>query len=155
VGIDNYPGHSNLNGCVADATAMDNVLQRNDDGTRNWDTQLVVGASTSPAVVTRGRLRGLMSELFSSPRDTDLLFFFAGHGVQTGWGAELVTQDAAVNSMGVSMNDLLTLANASAARSVTLILDCCFSGDLGNAPNLQSDAVAEGFRLGRAVLNET
>lgn len=84
--------------------------------------------------MSRGRLRGLIGELFANARGIDLLFFFPGHGAQTGWGAELVTQDASANSMGVSMNDLLTLANSSPASSVTLILDCCFSGDLGMPP---------------------
>jgi hypothetical protein len=154
VGIDHYGGGpKDLKGCVADATAMTDILGRHSDGSRNWETKLVVGSPTS-APVSRDRLRGLIGELFANARGIDLLFFFAGHGAQTGWGAELVTRDASANSMGVSMNDLLTLANSSPASSVTLILDCCFSGDLGNAPGLQSDAVAESFRLGRALLSE-
>jgi len=35
-----------------------------------------------------------------------------------------------------------------------LILDCCFSGDVGNLPAVQAAAVAEPFRLGTAVLGE-
>ena len=66
----------------------------------------------------------------------------------------LVTQDGTSNSLGVSINDLVTLANGAPARSVTLIFDCCFSGDAGNLPGLQAAAVAEPFRLGTAVLRE-
>jgi hypothetical protein len=151
VGIDDYPTVGDLSGCVADATALEEILSRNSDGSRNWHTSSVTSDTEH---VTRDRLRGLISELFANPRNTDLLFFFAGHGGQTPWGAELVTQDATENSLGVSMNDLLTLANGSPARSVTLILDCCFSGDLGNPPGFQADAVAQSFRLDKAVLQE-
>lgn len=153
VGIDHYPRVGSLQGCVADATSMQKALNRNADGTPNWHTDLVVGTNSS-AAITREHLRSRISDLFANARNTDLLFFFSGHGAQTGWGAELVTQDATKHSMGVSMNDLLTLANASPARSVTLILDCCFSGDLGDAASLQADAVAESFRLSKTLLRE-
>jgi hypothetical protein len=99
-------------------------------------------------------LRDALGCLFDNSRDTDLLFFFAGHGGRTLWGADLVTQDATPNSLGVSMDDLMTLANDSPARSVTLILDCCFAGNLGNPPGLQAAAAADPFRLNRAVLRE-
>ena len=152
VGIDDYyPIFDNLAGCIADATAMADVLSRNSVGNREWHTSLVTSTTTS---VTRDDLRGHIAKLFANARDQDLLFFFAGHGAQTPWGAELVTQDATEHSLGVSMNDLLTLANGSPARSVTLILDCCFSGDLGNSPGLQADGVAEAFQIGRALIRE-
>jgi|tagenome__1003787_1003787.scaffolds.fasta_scaffold20950408_3 hypothetical protein len=55
---------------------------------------------------------------------------------------------------GWSMNDLVALANDSTARSVTILLDCCFSGDTGNTPGLQAADAAENFRLNRAVVRE-
>jgi len=136
---------------VADATALNDLLARNADGTPNWRTELLT-SDAGPDAVTRESLRRALAELFANPRDADLLFFFAGHGAQTPWGADLVTQDAVAHSLGVSMNDLVTLANDSPARSVTLLLDCCFSGDTGNTPGLQSAGVAESFRLEKAVL---
>lgn len=153
VGIDHYPTVGSLSGCVADATACAEVLGSHDDGAPNFRTDLIV---SRPSVedVTRDALRSAIARLFENSRDTDLLFFFAGHGGQTPWGAELAAQDATANSLGVSMNDLMTLANDSPARSVTLILDCCFSGDLGNPPGLQSSAVAEPFRLTKTLLGE-
>ncbi len=153
VGIDHYPTGGSLSGCVADATALADVLRRNDDGSPNFDVALIVG-EPGPITVSRDALRSALTHLFGNSRGTDLLFFFAGHGGQTLWGADLVTQDATENSLGVSMNDLTTLANDSPAQSVTLILDCCFSGDLGNLPGLQSAAIAEPFRLAKAVLRE-
>lgn len=153
VGIDEYPSLGLLSGCVADATALNELLARHADGTPNWRTELVT-SDAGPDAVTREELRGLLTALFANARDADLLFFFAGHGAQTPWGSDLVTQDAVAHSLGVSMNDLVTLANDSPARSVTLLLDCCFSGDTGNAPGLQSVRVAESFRLSKAVLRE-
>ncbi|WP_171058040.1 caspase family protein [Modestobacter altitudinis] len=153
VGIDHYPTVGSLTGCVADATALSHPLARHADGSPNWRTELITGKAGS-ATITRHRLRGALAALFANARDADLLFFFAGHGAQTLWGADLVTQDAAQNSLGVSMNDLVTLANDSPARSVTILLDCCFSGDTGNTPGLQAAGVAENFRLNKAVVRE-
>lgn len=153
VGIDHYPTTQSLTGCVADATALNDLLMKNDDGTPNWRTELVTADEKSSGV-TRSSLRMSLTSLFANPRDTDLLFYFAGHGAQTPWGADLVTQDAAPHNLGVSMNDLVTLANDSPARSVTILLDCCFSGDAGNAPGLQSASVVDSFRLNKAVVRE-
>jgi len=152
VGIDDYPTGSSLQGCVNDATALEAMLSCNADGSLNWETELVT--SDAGPKVTRDLLRSKLSKLFTSAQGADLLFFFAGHGGQTIWGAELVTQDASEFSLGVSMDDLINLANSSPANSVTLILDCCFSGDTANTPALQSAGVAENFRLSQAVLRE-
>src|SRR5260370_2691304 len=150
VGIDDYPS-SPLTGCVADAQGMAALLERNQDGARNFDLKV---STSDTATINRPVLRELLVELFNNARDEVVLFFFAGHGAQTPWGGELVTQDYTTNSLGVSMNDVLTLANDSSAREVILILDCCFGGDLGNVPGLQSAAVAPSFRLDRTVLRE-
>jgi hypothetical protein len=105
--------------------------------------------SPSSACLTSGIHVGLVD--FCSTREgrhdeaADPVVDLAG----TAGGADLVTQDATINSLGVSMNDLLTLANDSPARSVTILLDCCFSGDAGSPLGLQSRGVAEGFRLRR------
>lgn len=151
VGIDHYPSPDSLSGCIADAVALAEVLKTHADGRPNFSTELLVSRTDD---VTRGALRDALARLFSNAQDTDLLFFFSGHGGRTLWGADLVTQDATANSLGVSVNDLMTLANGSEARSVTLILDCCFAGDLGNVPGLQSAPVAEPFRLNKTLLRD-
>jgi hypothetical protein len=151
--VDHYPNDP-LKGCVADATAVTELLRRNADGTPNWSVNLVVSQAGNYRNVTRPLLRQHLGRLFENSRDTDLLFFFAGHGASTSWGTELVTQDAARDSLGVSMDDLVVLANNAPARSVTLILDCCFSGGAGNPAVLQEGTTAEAFRLGRTLLRE-
>ncbi|HEX6520255.1 MAG TPA: caspase family protein [Streptosporangiaceae bacterium] len=153
VGVDHYAS-APLTGCVADATAIAGLLKRNSDESPNWSVNLVTSAAGNPGLVTRSSLRGHLSRLFDNSRDCDLLFFFSGHGASTLWGTEFVTQDAHAGSLGVSMDDLLTLANNSTAHSVTLILDCCFSGAAGNPTVLQDASAASAFRLSRALLRE-
>ena len=150
VGIDDYKG-SPLTGCVADADAIAVLLERNEDGTRNYEVRK---ATSQSDVIDRGRLRTVLCELFENSRGAELLFYFAGHGAQTPWGAELVTQDYSENNLGVSMNDVISLANDSPAAEIVLILDCCFSGDLGNMPGIQPIGLSEAFAAGRAVLRE-
>lgn len=150
VGIDDYQS-SPLQGCVADAKSMATLLERHADGGVNFNVRI---ATSDKEHVDRGRLRTILRELFDNSRNAELLFYFAGHGAQTPWGAELVTQDYSSNSLGVSMNDVLTLANESPASEVVIILDCCFSGDLGNIPGLQPLGLSEAFSAGRAILRE-
>lgn len=152
VGLDAY-SFGPLTGCVADATALQESLRTNEDGSPNWQLEVLLGDGSS-SDVTRQGLRRALAQLFANSRDHDLLFYFAGHGAQTVWGAELVTQDGGDDSLGVSMNDLMTLANDCPARSVTVVLDCCFSGDTGALPGLQSAAVAEPYRLSKTLLRE-
>lgn len=150
VGIDDYQD-SPLTGCVADADAISLLLKHHEDGTRNYDVRKVTSKARP---IDRQRLRTLLRELFDNARGTELLFYFAGHGAQTPWGAELVAQNYSENSLGVSMNDLITLANESPAPEVVLILDCCFSGDLGNLPGLAPAGLSEAFAAGQAMLRE-
>lgn len=128
MGIDDYPG-ARLHGCVADARALSAMLSRNADGSPNYAVRCV---TSDDGVIDRPALRTVLAELFENADDADLLFFFAGHGAQTPWGAELVTQDLITNSLGVSLADVVTLANGAPARDVVLILDCCVSGDMAN-----------------------
>jgi hypothetical protein len=134
VGIDDYPG-APLSGCVKDARLLRDKLATNEDGSPNFDCVLVTSENTD---VTRQAMRRSLLELFRNCRGDDILFFFAGHGAQTPWGAELVTQDYATDSLGVSMADVLLLANSCEAREVMLILDCCNAGEIGDQPAFHS-----------------
>jgi hypothetical protein len=130
---------------------MGRLLERNENGDRNYDIRV---ATSDTERIDRGKLRALLRELFDNSRDAELLLYFAGHGAQTPWGAELVTQDYSENNLGVSVNDVLALANESPARGVAIVLDSCFSGDLGNMPGLQPLGLSEAFAAGRAILRE-
>lgn len=146
VGINRYDHISSLDGCVPDARAMEEALSRNGDGSRNFDCRPLT--SPGPDPITRGLLRQQWRELFQDFRG-DVLFYFSGHGTPTDVGGYLVTQDGTPDDPGLAMNDLLTMANDSQARTVLLILDCCFSGSVGNPPGLQAGSLES-----RAVLRE-
>lgn len=130
VGIDeyNYPV-SSLNGCVNDAIAIETILETHGNGDPNFDVRRYTN------VKTRGELIGYLEDLFKSD-DEAVLFYFSGHGYENDRGGFLVTPDVVKNDVGVSMNDLLLLANESKAKNRIIILDCCHSGAAGTIPLL-------------------
>lgn len=146
VGINNYP-RAPLYGCVPDAREVGQRLEKNDDGSPNFSV-VSLTSDHGDEPVARPDLRELMLDLFQNASGKDLLFYFSGHGREDARGAELVTSDLD----GVPVSELMTLANNSAARTVTIILDCCFSGDTGNTPGLQAAQVAPDFRKAIAVV---
>lgn len=148
VGIDHYKDLSPLAGCVADATAMQDFLDVHEDGSPNYDCRLLVSSQTH---VTRTVLRASWNELFDH-FEGDALFFFSGHGSLTRVGGFLATYEWERNDPGLPMDELLTLANQSKARSVLLILDCCHSGCLGNPAILQGVESQAHLREGVTIL---
>lgn len=144
----NYYETKPLGGCVADATEMAARLRKHDSGAPNFAVQLKTsGDATEP--IPRSDLRKALKEFFAHTQGLHLLFYFSGHGRQDTAGAELVTSDLD----GVPLSELMALANGCAASSVTIVLDCCFSGDLGNTPGLQATQVAPDFRREIAALS--
>lgn len=133
VGINEYSNYNNLSGCVLDATAMEGLIARNYDGSPNYDCRLL---TTAREEVTRERLREVWEQLFDNFTE-DIFFYFSGHGTLTRTGGYVCTQDATEREPGLPMDELLALANDSKAREVLLILDCCYSGGLGNPTNLR------------------
>jgi len=58
-----------------------------------------------------------------------------------------------VGDPGLPMDELLSMANRSKARSILLILDCCYSGHLGNPAILQGDLESHAYlREGVTIL---
>jgi hypothetical protein len=145
VGIDHYPS-SPLNGCVADARGLAQLLGEHFDGAPNFAVNPMLSAD---GPVTRPKLREQMQRLFDSDFEV-ALFYFAGHGTITDVGGCVVTQDVTRYDEGVSMTDILTLANRSKAREVVIVLDCCHSGAFGMLPPL--DSTRSHLRQGLSVL---
>lgn len=134
VGIDHYDSGGALNGCVSDAVAIEKLIARHHDGSKNFDTKLV---SAPPGQgITASNLRSLLNELLTSPADM-AFFYFSGHGTATNMGGYLCTSDAKQYNEGVSMQDLLTLVNnATTIKEIIVMLDCCHSGAMGAIPAL-------------------
>ncbi|MFA1822990.1 caspase domain-containing protein [Virgibacillus oceani] len=82
-------------------------------------------------VQTKSELKGLIVDLFEGDSDA-ALFYFSGHGYTDDTGNYIVTPDLSNNDYGVSMDEILTIANGSKARDKIIILDCCHSGAFGS-----------------------
>lgn len=135
VGIDAYDVFNDLTTCVADATAMEALLERNADGSPNYSCRLMVyGPDSNTLKVTRPRLREACQELFDYTGD--VLLYFSGHGALTKVGGYLSTCESAADDWGIPMQEIIDLAMISPARDILLMLDCCHAGAAGNAPLL-------------------
>jgi uncharacterized caspase-like protein len=149
VGIDHYQNMNQLTGCVADAQCMRELLAHHADGSPNYDCRLVTSAD-GPAV-TREYLRSQWHNLFDN-FDGHILFHFSGHGTPTRAGGVIVTQDGTRGDPGLSMEELLALASRSPAKSVLLLIDCCYAGLTGDPTLLQGGGTGPGQALIREGL---
>lgn len=131
VGINDYP-NAPLRGCVNDATAFSHTIQTHENGLPNFQTKLAID------VPSRSKLMTLIAKLFKSECDT-ALFYFSGHGFLNELGGYIVTPDHQRYDEGISMDEILILANNSSAQNRIIILDCCFSGRMG-APAIHNGA---------------
>jgi len=138
VGIDNYP-NCPLYGCCNDAKAIENMLCTHGDGTPNFAVKRYENTDT------KGRLRTLIEHCFDG--DADLaLFYYSGHGFIDAVGGYLVTPDATNGDYGVSLYDVLSIANNSKCKERIVILDSCYSGHLGkiNTSSQNTTVINEG-----------
>jgi hypothetical protein len=136
VGIDEY-AFGPLNGCANDAQRMMSVLSLHQDNSPNFECRALVAARGHKDIITRATLRDNIQRLFDAPADV-ALFHFSGHGTVNNLDGYLVTQDATKYDEGVGMGDVLKLANDSRVNEVVILLDCCFSGKLGNPPAIDN-----------------
>lgn len=132
IGIDNYPSFP-LKSCIKDATRFAEAIRLNGDGAPNFEVKIETD-------LERSQLKELAEKLFAGEPEM-ALFYFSGHGFLNGTGGHLVTIDAKRYDEGVSMDDLLKLANQSKARQKIVILDCCHSGAMGN-PSINGSSTA-------------
>ena len=133
VGINYYKHGGSLYGCVNDAYNVKGMLERNDGGSINFDCKLVTVSSDNENM-DRGELKDLVKQLFTTKADI-ALFYFAGHGHIEATGGYLLASDAARGDDGVSLSEILVLANASPATNKIIILDSCHSGIAGTPPD--------------------
>jgi hypothetical protein len=137
VGINDYPT-SPLAGCVNDAHAMADVLETHGDGAPNFAVKLLTSPKTG---ISRSVLRESLEHLFAG--DCDIaLFYFTGHGVIKSNGGYIVTTGYKKYEEGISMDEILSLANQSRAKDRVVILDCCHSGSFG-APSISGSNIAQ------------
>lgn len=136
VGIDDYDNFDGLAGCVNDVNAMLPLLSRHEDGNPNFDCQTLTSGMQR---VTRDGLLGALSALLGPGADIGV-FYFAGHGAAAQSDVKLVVQDGTTTTPGVSLSEIMGKVQSSQLREIVIILDCCFSGGAGGAPQLGGDA---------------
>lgn len=146
VGIDFSKFLPPLYGCVNDAHAVKAALDRHSDGSVNFGVKLITATSAADQI-SRTVLREAVRNLFSD--DSEIaLFYFAGHGHVEATGGYLCVSDSRDGSDGVSLSEIVVLANQSRARNKIIILDSCHSGVAGATPLVQSTAeLSEGLTI--------
>lgn len=123
IGINDYP-QSPLTACESDAAYFSSIIETNGDGSPNFNVRLYT------KIRTRAELTGHINTLFAYDCEVALLYF-AGHGCIGVGGGYIATPDYKKFDEGVSMDDILEMANRSPARNKIIILDCCYSGHMG------------------------
>lgn len=132
VGINYYEYGGSLYGCVDDAHSVQAVLARHGDGSVNFDCKMFTGTGPTDRV-ERSLLKDRVEELFKTQADI-ALFYFAGHGHIEATGGYLLATDSRRGDEGLSLSEVLALANKSPARNKIIILDSCHSGIAGTPP---------------------
>lgn len=154
VGIDHYAHIDRLNGCVNDAYAVKQMLDRHADASVNFvQPKLIIG--TGPAnIVKRNDIKEAVRELFVDDSEV-ALFYFAGHGYIESTGGYLCAGDCRTGDDGLPLSEIMTLANRSPARNKIIILDSCHSGAIGeHAISGQLTEISEGVTILTASTKE-
>lgn len=145
VGINYYEHGGSLHGCVNDAYEVKAVLERNADGSVNFNCRLLTATGPSERV-ERAQLKDAIEDLFKA--DDTALLYFAGHGHIETTGGYILASDAKRGDSGVSLGDILVFANNSPARNKIIVLDSCHSGIAGDRPgNDTLSALSEGLTI--------
>jgi hypothetical protein len=146
VGINDYPAYP-LTGCVNDAIAIGNLLQRHEDGSPNFHVKPLVDTLQK---ITKAELIEQTRQLFGHKADV-ALFYFSGHGVNVNnLGGYLVMPDSVPNDEGVHMYEILNLVNTSLVHEIVIILDCCDSAAFGKNPSDKEEKIM--LREGVSIL---
>lgn len=134
VGIDSYASIDDLYGCVNDANSVKAALERNGDGSLNFDVKLLCSTSED-SHISRGVLKDAIEDLFKSESEIAALYY-AGHGSFDSAGGYLCTSEVERPDEGLSLNDIMLAAATSKAQNKVIILDSCFSGSVASHPEM-------------------
>lgn len=153
VGINYYENSSPLFGCVNDAYNVKAMLDRNEGGSVNFECKLLTASSIYDSI-NRAKLKDDIEKLFNTNAEI-ALFYFAGHGHIEDTGGYLLASNSRRGDEGVSLAEILILANKSAAKNKIIILDSCHSGIAGSSPvGDQLATLSEGLTILTASTKE-
>ena len=139
VGIDCYEHADDLHGCVNDANSVKAALERNGDGTLNFEVKLMC-ATSEASYINRNDLRDAIENLFKTDSEIEVLYY-SGHGSFDALGGYLCTSEIQRPDEGVSLNEVMGFVAQSKARNKIIILDSCFSGAISNPAEMQNYSV--------------
>lgn len=145
VGINDY-SWSPLQGSINDANVIGDALKEHYDGKPNFHVKRL---TSDKYEITKALLFKSIRDLFTRPAEIVILFF-SGHGANGDLGGHLVTQDGEKYNLGVSLNDIVELANmATQIKEVIIILDACYSGITGNINPINANiaSIREGVSI--------
>lgn len=147
VGIDDYP-NCPLHGCCNDSEAVKDLLANDGNGDPNFSVY------HKNNVATKGELRTYIEKCFDGDADI-ALFYYSGHGYIDSVGGYLVTPDYSKGDYGVSLADVLSIANGSKCAERIIILDSCYSGFMGsfNTAGQDTATIHEGVTILTASRN--
>lgn len=153
VGIDYYHNVAPLFGCVNDSFAVKSMLERHTDGSVNFGVRHITGTGPQD-IVPRDELRSAIEELFSGDGEVSLLYF-AGHGHIEATGGYLCSSDVTTGNDGLSLSEIMTMANRSRFANRVVILDSCHSGVAGgNALHQNVAEISDGVTILTASTDE-
>lgn len=127
IGINRYPPGNELIGCIEDINDVRAVLEKNGDGSANFDIEML------PDVQTKREAMQSIRRLFDGNGEMSILYF-SGHGYVNDTDAELAFPDGVSHNdyyYGIKMSDIMGIVHRSNVRNKIIILDCCHSGALG------------------------
>lgn len=137
VGVNHY-SWAPLKGCIYDANNIAKAISNHHDGSKNFYVKKLT--STSGTLdISKAQLFRELKELFEAPADI-VFFSFSGHGVDRELGGYLVTQDGQKHAPGVSLSEIVEMANmATHIKEIIIVIDSCFSGNAGNTNPLNEN----------------
>lgn len=153
VGIDSYEKVEDLHGCVNDANSVKAVLERNGDGTLNFEVKLMCATSEN-SYITRNDLKDSIEELFKTESEI-AVFYYAGHGSLDAIGGYLCTSEISRPDEGLSLNDIMGLVAQSKAQNNVIILDSCSSGAIANMTSMPNYSILHNGTTILAACGET
>lgn len=152
VGVNNYDqlatNLSQLSSAARDASRLAPLLESNTDGSPNWIVTNMNDADGGK--ITRPQLKKAVTDLFrpspellarlaeehgtpdadpTGPVRQELLFYFSGHAAVDAGGT---TRLYAYDDDWYSFVELMDIVSKTRAESITIVLDCCMSGNVGH-----------------------
>jgi hypothetical protein len=146
IGVNNYDHVRHLRGCENDVKMMKEVLLTHDKGDQNFSVVEELNASNESI---QGAILSLLAR-----KSTHALLYFSGHGQVNEMGGFICGKDTSKNNPGVSMDWVTEAINNSSVPEVTVILDCCFAGEIANDYNENNVAFTK-LRKGVTILAAT